>query len=125
MYSIAVPFLEYKLYADCNRLPGTLLIHLYQFGTSRPESPVPLTFEEAFDLYCRGVTGFGPYWDHMLAYWRESLERPDKVLFLKYEDMKVDLCNQLKKLSEFLGFPFTEEEEKEGIIEDISSLCSL
>ncbi|KAM3378442.1 cytosolic sulfotransferase 15 [Capsicum galapagoense] len=90
----------------------------------RPESLGPLPLEEAFDLYCRGIIGFGPYWDHMLGYWKESIEKPNKVLFLKYEDMKVDACNQLKKLGEFLGFPFTEEEEKGGIIEDISSLCS-
>lgn len=88
----------------------------------RPKSLGPLAIEEAFDLYCRGVIGFGPYWDHMLGYWRETAT--NKVLFLKYEEMKVDACNQLKKLGEFLGFPFTEEEEKEGVIEDISSLCS-
>uniref|UniRef100_A0A0V0H1J9 Sulfotransferase n=1 Tax=Solanum chacoense TaxID=4108 RepID=A0A0V0H1J9_SOLCH len=88
----------------------------------RPESLGPLPIEEAFDLYCRGVIGYGPYWDHMLSYWRETAR--NKVLFLKYEEMKVDACNQLKKLGEFLGFPFTEEEEKEGVIEDISNLCS-
>ncbi|KAH0726629.1 hypothetical protein KY284_002494 [Solanum tuberosum] len=156
-----VPFLEYKLYANSNRLPDLSLLpsprivatHV-PFGalpdsikTSnckiiyicrnpfdtfvsiwhylckiRPESLGPLPIEEAFDLYCRGVTGYGPYWDHMLSYWRETA--PNKVLFLKYEEMKVDTCNQLKRLGEFLGFPFTEEEEKEGVIEDISNLCS-
>ncbi|XP_009779416.1 cytosolic sulfotransferase 15-like [Nicotiana tabacum] len=90
----------------------------------RPESLGPFTLEEAFDLYCRGVIGFGPYWEHMLGYWRESLENPNKVLFLKYEDMKLDVCNQLKRLADFLGFPFTKEEEKGGIIKDVSSLCS-
>lgn len=158
-----VPFLEYKLYADCNRLPDLSLLpsprlvatHIpfralpdsvktskcklvyicrnpfdtfvsiwHYLDKIRPESMGPLPLEEAFDMYCRGVIGFGPYWDHMLGYWGESLQAPNKVLFLKYEDMKVDACNQLKKLGEFLGFPFTKEEENEGIIEDISSLCS-
>lgn len=156
-----VPFLEYKLYADCNRLPDLSLLpsprlvatHIpfgalpdsiktsnckivyicrnpfdtfvsiwHYLNKVKPESQAPLAIEEAFDLYCRGVIGFGPYWDHMLGYWRETAS--NKVLFLKYEEMKVDACNQLKKLGEFLGFPFTEEEVKEGVIEDISSLCS-
>ncbi|CAA2973578.1 cytosolic sulfotransferase 15-like [Olea europaea var. sylvestris] len=90
----------------------------------RPESLGPLSLEEAFDMYCRGVIGYGPYWDHMLGYWRESIEKPHKVLFLKYEEMKEDTTLYMKKLAEFLGFPFSLEEEKYGVIEEISKLCS-
>jgi hypothetical protein len=61
----------------------------------------------------------------VLGYWKASLERPDKVLFLKYEDLKEDIISNLKKIAEFLGIPFTDEEEKEGVIEEISRLCSL
>nr|TKS08803.1 cytosolic sulfotransferase 15-like [Populus alba] len=66
----------------------------------------------------------GPFWDNVLGYWKASLERPDKVLFLKYEDLKEDIISNLKKIAEFLGIPFTDEEEKEGAIEEISRLCS-
>lgn len=90
----------------------------------RPESLGPLSLEEAFDMYCRGVIGYGPYWDHMLGYWHESLEKPHKVLFLKYEEMKEDTTFYTKKLADFLGFPFSLEEEKCGKIEEISKLCS-
>ncbi|KAF8009966.1 hypothetical protein BT93_J0829 [Corymbia citriodora subsp. variegata] len=61
----------------------------------------------------------------MLGYWKESLERPHKVLFLKYEDLKEDIVGNLKKVAEFVGLPFSEEEEEGGVIEEIAKMCSL
>lgn len=90
----------------------------------RPESLPHFPLEEAFKMYCNGVVGFGPFWDHMLGYWKESLKRPEKVLFLKYEGMKEDILSNLKELASFLGFPFSVEEERDGVIEDIAKLCS-
>ncbi|KAL5734156.1 hypothetical protein ACOSP7_032017 [Xanthoceras sorbifolium] len=57
-------------------------------------------------MYCNGIVGFGPFWEHMLGYWNESLKRPDE-------------------LASFLGFPFSVEEEREGVvIQEIAKLCS-
>ncbi|KAL9349378.1 hypothetical protein Peur_056633 [Populus x canadensis] len=78
-----------------------------------------------YENICRGVHSRGPFWDNVPGYWKASLERPDKVLFLKYEDLKEDIISNLKKIAEFLGIPFTDKEEKEGVIEEISRLCSL
>ncbi|KAK4587584.1 hypothetical protein RGQ29_018836 [Quercus rubra] len=89
-----------------------------------PGSKAPMSLDEAFEMYCKGVIGFGPFWDHMLGYWKESIERPHKVLFLKYEDLKEDVTFHLKKLAEFLGFPFSLEEERAGDVEKIAKLCS-
>ncbi|XP_057450481.1 cytosolic sulfotransferase 14-like [Lotus japonicus] len=90
----------------------------------KPPSLPILMIEEAFDMFCNGVVGFGPFWNHMLGYWNESRERPNKVLFLKYEDMKEDPEFYLKKIAEFLGCPFSLEEESGGVIENIIDLCS-
>ncbi|KAG2396785.1 Cytosolic sulfotransferase [Vigna angularis] len=49
-----------------------------------------LKIEEAFEMYCNGIIEFGPWWSHMLGYWKESMAKPNKVLFLKYEDLKED-----------------------------------
>lgn len=75
-------------------------------------------------MYCRGVIGYGPFWDNVLGYWKESLKRPQKVLFLMYEDLKEDIIFQMKRLAEFMSLPFSLEEESEGVIEDISRLCN-
>ena len=48
----------------------------------------------------------GPFWDHVLKYQKTSLERPQKIMFLKYEDLKRDPRGQVKKLAEFMGRPF-------------------
>nr|GMC87654.1 cytosolic sulfotransferase 12-like [Ipomoea batatas]GMC89963.1 cytosolic sulfotransferase 12-like [Ipomoea batatas]GME00683.1 cytosolic sulfotransferase 12-like [Ipomoea batatas] len=83
-----------------------------------------MPFPEAFDKYCRGASHNGPFWDHMLGYWKESLENPSQVLFLKYEEIKEEPDVQLRRIAAFLGCPFSEEEEKSGVIGGISRLCS-
>ncbi|CAN1344822.1 Cytosolic sulfotransferase 15 [Linum perenne] len=94
----------------CNKLKG--------------EGAPPLPLEEAFEMYCKGVVGYGPFWEHMLGYWNESQERPEKVLFFKYEDMKEDVGSHVRKLAEFLGCPFSKGEEEEGLVGEIARLCS-
>ncbi|KAL0842700.1 hypothetical protein Bca101_015945 [Brassica carinata] len=81
--------------------------------------------ESLFESLCRGATFYGPFWDQILSYWRGSLEDPSHVLFMKYEEMKEEPCAQLKRLAEFLGCPFTEDEEERGGVNKILELCSL
>ncbi|KAI3946300.1 hypothetical protein MKW98_010424 [Papaver atlanticum] len=83
-----------------------------------------LSMDEAFDYFCDGVQEFGPYWDHVLGYWKESIKNPDKVLFDKYENLKKEPKTQTKRIAEFTGCGFSSEEENQGVVEDISSLCS-
>ncbi|KAK4422362.1 Cytosolic sulfotransferase 15 [Sesamum alatum] len=84
----------------------------------------PLDVDEAFDMFCQGIHPCGPFWDHMLGYWKAHLENPGKVLFLKYEDLKEDITSQVKKIAEFMVFPFSPEEEEQGLIDHITRLCS-
>lgn len=108
------------------RNPVDRFISLWHFGKNNyPEAVDRRSLEEGLEQMCKGVELPGPYWDHVLGYWRMSQERPDKVLFLKYEDLKEDIVPHLKKLAHFLGVPFSEEEEEQGVIEEISRLCSL
>ncbi|XP_061366845.1 cytosolic sulfotransferase 15-like [Gastrolobium bilobum] len=94
------------------------------FSKMRQESLPALTLEEAFEMYCNGIIGFGPSWNQILSYWNESIARPHKVLFLKYEDLKQDVNFHVKRVAEFLGCSFTHEEENSGVIENIIKLCS-
>ncbi|XP_023743078.1 cytosolic sulfotransferase 12 [Lactuca sativa] len=107
------------------RNPKDLFISAFHFTNKlRPEHMGTNSMEEMFDLFCKGVFLYGPYWDHVLGFWNESLKRPKEVLFLKYEEMKEQPTTQVRKLAEFYGCPFTPEEEKEGIVDAILGLCS-
>ncbi|OEL18972.1 Cytosolic sulfotransferase 16 [Dichanthelium oligosanthes] len=78
----------------------------------------------AFNMFCKGISGYGPFWDHCLEYWRESITNSDRVLFLKYEEMMVKPVKFVKALASFLGAPFTSEEEDGGVPEEVVRLCS-
>ncbi|XP_031261860.1 cytosolic sulfotransferase 17-like [Pistacia vera] len=83
-----------------------------------------ISLQEAFELYCNGCSVYGPYWDHVLSYWKASQEWPNRVLFLKYEEMMKDARFYLKKLADFMGFSFSLEEEREGAVDKILEFCS-
>ncbi|THG17297.1 hypothetical protein TEA_000732 [Camellia sinensis var. sinensis] len=53
-----------------------------------------------------------------------SQERPDNVLFLKCEYMKEDPISHFKVLAKLMGFPFSMEEDRQGVIEKILKPCS-
>ena len=81
--------------------------------------------EECFEMFCRGEDSFGPFWDHVSGYWKESLEKPNKILFIRYEDLKEDPIQNLKRIAEFIGFPFSVEEERVGVVDEIAKFCRL
>ncbi|KAL7240724.1 hypothetical protein ACSBR2_006386 [Camellia fascicularis] len=107
------------------RNPMDTFVSLHHFTNKiRPPSFGPNILEDEFDMFCKGVCLCGPFWDHVLGYWKESLEKPQKVLFLKYEEMKEEPTIHLKRLAEFMGFPFSLKEETLGVVDKILRLCS-
>ncbi|KAM0935075.1 putative Sulfotransferase domain, P-loop containing nucleoside triphosphate hydrolase [Dioscorea sansibarensis] len=98
------------------------LIHFVNKTTKDVHYKVPLG--DAFDAFLKGVHLAGPLWDHVLGFWNASLVNPDNVLFMKYEELKSDTSVNLRKLAQFMGCPFTEEEERDGTLEDIMDMCS-
>ncbi|EYU30501.1 hypothetical protein MIMGU_mgv1a026637mg [Erythranthe guttata] len=114
---------ECKIIYICRNPLDQFISHYYfvlQNFVSKDAAPLEL--DEAFDMFCQGVPG--PVLEHMLAYWNAHLENPRKVLFLKYEDLKDNIGFNVKKIAEFLGFPFSLEEEEQGLIDEISRVCS-
>ncbi|OMO99619.1 hypothetical protein COLO4_13189 [Corchorus olitorius] len=112
------------------RDPKDTFVSLWNFfrkapGMSESEDQL-VSLKEGFELFCKGLCpyGYGPYWDHVLGYWKASLERPEKILFLKYEDMKEDTEACVKKLADFFGCPFSIDEEKQGMVQKIIKFCS-
>ncbi|CAI9775184.1 unnamed protein product [Fraxinus pennsylvanica] len=107
------------------RNPKDIFVSLWQFTNKlRLQEMGSNSLGDIFDMFCRGVSIYGPFWDHVLDYWKESIEKPHKVLFLKYENMKERPTDNLRCIAEFLGCPFSNEEEESGMAEQILKLCS-
>ncbi|KAG2277670.1 hypothetical protein Bca52824_060225 [Brassica carinata] len=78
-----------------------------------------------FEGLCNGAIFYGPFWDHLLGYWKRSLEDRTHVLFMRYGEMKTEPRDEINKLADFLGCPFTRQEEENGFVDEVLDLCSL
>ncbi|CAH2037883.1 unnamed protein product [Thlaspi arvense] len=114
-----------KIVYVCRNVKDTL-VSLWCFACAHQKIELDRSLlESMFDSFCSGTVYYGPFWEHVLSYWRASLEDPKHVLFLRYEEMKAEPRGQVKRLAEFLGCPFTKEEEESGFVDEILDLCSL
>ncbi|KAK4734834.1 hypothetical protein R3W88_009095 [Solanum pinnatisectum] len=105
------------------RDPKDVLVSNWNFMTKLRSKDLPsFPIEDAFDLFCKGVSHYGPFWDHVSDYWKASLENPDRVLFLTYEDMKKNPNVCVTKLAKFLDKSFCDGEEDQ--VQEIIKLCS-
>uniref|UniRef100_A0A3Q7GG18 Sulfotransferase n=1 Tax=Solanum lycopersicum TaxID=4081 RepID=A0A3Q7GG18_SOLLC len=62
--------------------------HFFNYNRKRLEDLSPL--EDVVEYSCNGVHQYGPFFEHVLEYWEASKRNPQKILFLKYEDLKID-----------------------------------
>ncbi|CAH8361941.1 unnamed protein product [Eruca vesicaria subsp. sativa] len=109
------------------RDPKDTFISLWHFIQKRrflESKGVIKSIEECFDMFCKGLSVYGSYLDHVLGYWKAHQENPDQILFLKYETLTADPLPHVKRLAEFMGYGFTAEEEKNGVVEKVVNLCS-
>ncbi|XP_054782697.1 cytosolic sulfotransferase 5-like, partial [Prosopis cineraria] len=110
------------------RNPKDVLVSYWHFTSSfiKTESQAAsnVVDEDFFEKFCQGKNPFGPFWDHILGYYKESLKRPEKVMFLRFEDLKGEPVRVLKELAEFIGYGFSKEEENDDVVGDILRLCS-
>ncbi|XP_030945678.1 cytosolic sulfotransferase 6-like [Quercus lobata] len=108
------------------RDPKDVFASLWTFQskmTTRVGLPINENIEDTLEFFCEGKTTAGPFWDHVLGYWRASLESPEKILFIKFEDLKNETEYWIKKLAQFIGYPFSLEEEDKGMAQKIKNLC--
>ncbi|KAK4726790.1 hypothetical protein R3W88_031707 [Solanum pinnatisectum] len=115
---------ETKLVYLC-RNPRDTFISMRHFSNNlRLDHKDTNSIEEMFDFFCKGLSIYGPFWDHVLDYWKQSIENPNRVLFLMYEEMKEKPKVQLNRLTEFLECQFSIEEENCEVVDEILKMCS-
>ncbi|KAL3537867.1 hypothetical protein ACH5RR_001233 [Cinchona calisaya] len=100
------------------------LWHYLKRVVENTESEKMLKIEDQLDMFCKGKSPWGPYWDHVLGYWTASLEMPEKIMFLKYEDLKNQTPFFVKEIANFMGKPFSVEEELDGLPEKTAKFCN-
>ncbi|KAG2251993.1 hypothetical protein Bca52824_082129 [Brassica carinata] len=113
-----------KIVYMCRNVKDVLVSRWHFYAKMAKKEVERSDLESMVESFCRGVHYFGPFWDSVLSYWRGSLEDPEHVLFMKYEDLKAEPCAQVMRLAEFLGCPFSQEEKRGGSVEKILELCS-
>ncbi|EMS61660.1 Sulfotransferase 17 [Triticum urartu] len=103
------------------RSPKDVLVSLWHFLYKVNKN---FSIDKAFELFSKWESSYGPIWEHNLGFWKESISNNDRVLFLKYDEMMAQPVEHVKMLAEFLRVPFTEEEVRCGVVEDVVHLCS-
>ncbi|KAL4574506.1 hypothetical protein LXL04_021338 [Taraxacum kok-saghyz] len=74
---------------------------------------------KAYRSFCKGVSNYGPFWDHVLGFWETTMKSPDRVLFLTYEKLESETSFNVRRLAQFLGRPFSLDEERRGVVRKI------
>ncbi|MFS7993533.1 putative aromatic desulfoglucosinolate sulfotransferase [Helianthus anomalus] len=102
------------------RDPKDVLIATWHFILKMTPKELPkISLDQVFQMFCGGVMEYGPYWDHVLGFWKAALESPDNILFFKYEEIKRDPEAHVKKLAEFMGVPILVQEEDNGMVKKV------
>ncbi|WVZ67319.1 hypothetical protein U9M48_016415 [Paspalum notatum var. saurae] len=106
------------------REPKDAFVSLWNFANKTTGKEHNIDLESGLDMFIQGFSPYGPFWEHCLEYWRQSISSPDRILFLKYEDMMSEPVKHVIMLAMFLGVPFSAKEEEDGVPEDVVRLCS-
>jgi hypothetical protein len=85
------------------------------------------SLSEALELFREGRCFYGPQWRHVLEYWEASRRTTSpavaaNVLFLTYEEMLRDPAGNLRRMAEFMGCAFSEEEVAGRVVDQIVEL---
>ena len=61
------------------------------------------SFNEFFNDFVDGWTDCGSYFDHLTGWLAAGHKHPDNILIMRYEELKSDVRQSIRKLSSFLG----------------------
>lgn len=75
------------------------------------------TIDDMCHLLINSELSYSPFFDHINSFWQ--LENLDHVLFLTYENCSADLFGAVKRINEFLGCSYSDE-QLERLAEHVS-----
>ncbi|KAM4772729.1 sulfotransferase 6B1-like [Rhinophrynus dorsalis] len=90
------------------RNPKDTAVSFFHFYNKNPLLPNYSSWDTFFQDFMSGNVCWGSYFDHAVA-WNKHIDDND-VLIMTFEEMKEDLKEAVKKISEFFGFSMTEEQ---------------
>ncbi|KAK7127354.1 hypothetical protein R3I93_020058 [Phoxinus phoxinus] len=90
------------------RNPKDTLVSYFHFMNKNPVLPSAEPWDKFFSDFMAGEVAWGSYFDHALA-WEKHLDDPN-VMIVTYEDLKQNLAEGVKKVSEFFKLPLTDEQ---------------
>ncbi|WZZ13099.1 hypothetical protein YC2023_106188 [Brassica napus] len=98
-----------KIVYVCRDVKDTLISCWFYSSAIYKIEPTRSVLESRFEELCNGTNYLGPFWEHLLSYWRGSMEDPKHVLFMRYEEMKAEPRDQIKRLADFLVWRLTKQ----------------
>ena len=67
-----------------------------------------MEWEKFIPLYLSGSLYYGDYFDHVLSWWKHRDD--ENVLFMTYEDMKMDIRSSIGRIATFMGRELSKEQ---------------
>ncbi|KAF7992187.1 hypothetical protein HCN44_001512 [Aphidius gifuensis] len=90
------------------RDPKDQLVSWWRFLNNGDQPIRKCKFEKLWELTKKNEVNLGPYWPHVKEGW--NLRNNKNVLFLFYEDIRMNLFETIKKVSHFLDKTYSDEE---------------
>ncbi|XP_018412860.1 PREDICTED: sulfotransferase 6B1-like, partial [Nanorana parkeri] len=103
------------------RNPKDTAVSYYPFTNNNPVLPSYESFDLFFKDYITGNVIYGSYFDFTLQ-WEKHID-DGNILVLTFEDMKTDLSNELRKISDFYGLALTDEQIK--VVQEKTTFSSM
>lgn len=78
------------------------------------------SFEVFFRRFVNGKTnGYSSWHRHTISWLDAAVKRPDQILIIRFDDLKSDTANTLRKIVDFIGID-TSDDIVQGAVEDTS-----
>lgn len=82
------------------------------------------SFDDFFHDFIDGWTDCGSYFDHVTGWLAAGCQHPDNMLVIRYEELKSDVNQSIKKVSSFLGGQYAASANDPEIMDHVLKFTS-